>query len=165
MSGGQWLGIGWVPFPMHPSPPPFSPTTGIHGMCQNGLVLRARPAPPFGPGSPCTAPSAPPPPQGLALIFIPTGGGGGGAWTPSPPPPSAQVQLKTWVLGTFFGDGEKISRRLRRTHCLLIVLCVLCVPCLADYHDPTLVVSVFLLPSPTVAARKTQRRNRRAALF
>ena len=36
-------------------------------------------------------------------------------WTPSPPPPSAQVQLKTWVLGTFFGHGEKISRRLRRT--------------------------------------------------
>ena len=60
--------------------------------------------------------------QGLALIFIPTGGGGPLPpgppgplpWTPSPPPPSAQVQLKTWVLGTFFGDGEKISRRLRR---------------------------------------------------
>ena len=54
--------------------------------------------------------------QGLALIFIPTGGGGTPPpWTPSPPPPSAQVQLKTWVLGTFFGDGEKISRRLLRT--------------------------------------------------
>ena len=54
--------------------------------------------------------------QGLALIFIPRGGGPPPLpWTPSPPPPSAQVQLKTWVLGTFFGDGEKISRRLRRT--------------------------------------------------
>ena len=60
--------------------------------------------------------------QGLALIFIPTGGGGLPPgpppplpWTPSPPPPSPQVQLKTLVLGTFFGDGEKISRHLRRT--------------------------------------------------
>ena len=25
------------------------------------------------------------------------------------------MQLKTWVLGTFLGDGEKISRHLRRT--------------------------------------------------
>ena len=58
---------------------------------------------------------APPPPKGVALIFIPMGGGTPPPWTPSPPPPSAQVQLNTWVLGTFFGDGEKISRRLRRT--------------------------------------------------
>ena len=58
------------------------------------------------------------------LNFHSDGGGGGPLppgppppllWTPSPPPPSAQVQLKTWGLGTFFGDGEKISRRLRRT--------------------------------------------------
>ena len=64
-----------------------------------------------------------PPPPGTCFNFHSDGGGGPLPpgpppplpWTPSPPPPSAQVQLKTWVLGTFFGDGEKISRRLRRT--------------------------------------------------
>ena len=90
-------------------------------------------------GVQCDWPWAPAHPNGRGLVFpsgkciiqSPGGGGGGGAgtcfnfhsdgggtpppWTPSPPPPSAQVQLKTWVLGTFFRDGEKISRRLRRT--------------------------------------------------
>ena len=57
-----------------------------------------------------------PPPQGLALIFIPAGGGTPSPgpppplpWTPSPPPPSAQVHPKTWVLGTFFSHGKKFS--------------------------------------------------------
>ena len=58
-------------------------------------------------------PKAESPHPGTALIFIPTSPPP--PWTPSPSPPSAQVQLKTWVLGTFCGDGEKISRRLWRT--------------------------------------------------
>ena len=63
-----------------------------------------------------------PPPPGTCFNFHSDGGGGASPrdplplpWTPSPLLPSAQVQLKTWVLGTFFGDGEKISRHLRRT--------------------------------------------------
>ena len=86
---------------------------------------------------------------------------------PLPPSPLSSSAAENLGFGNFFWLRGKIfsAPSAHATHCLLIVLCVLCVPCLADYHDPTLVVSVFLLPSPTVATCKTQRRNRCAALF
>ena len=37
--------------------------------------------------------------------------GGGGGLPLGPPPPSAQVHLKTWVLGTFFSHGKKITSK------------------------------------------------------
>ena len=63
--------------------------------------------------------------SGRTEIFnLRSGGGGGGGtcfhfhsgrgggdpppWTRSPPPPSGQVHLKTWVLGTFFGHGQRM---------------------------------------------------------
>ena len=64
------------------------------------------------------------PPPGLALIFIPARGGPP-PWTPSPPPPSAQVPLKTWVLGTFFRHGEKILGAFGACH----ILCTCCSTC------------------------------------
>ena len=83
--------------------------------------------------------------QGLALIFIPAGRGDPSPLdplSPSPPPPSAQVHPKTWVLGTFFSRGKKFlapsAHAIHRVH----------IPCFSDYHAPTLVVSVFQLPSP-----------------
>ena len=59
-------------------------------------------------------PATPPPPQGVALIFIPVGGGApvlpgpppSLPWTPSPPPPSALIHLRITVLGTFFRLGQ-----------------------------------------------------------
>ena len=53
--------------------------------------------------------SAPPPPRTCFNFHSGRGGGGAPPWTPSPPPPSAQVHLKTWVLGTFFSHGKKFS--------------------------------------------------------
>ena len=61
--------------------------------------------------------------QGFALIFIPAGGGGGSP--PPPPPPSAQVHLKTWVLGIFFSHGKKIFGAFGACH----ILCTCCSTC------------------------------------
>ena len=103
--------------------------------------------------------------QGLALIFIPAGGGDPSPLdplppSPGPPPPSAQVHPKTWGLGTFFSHGEKIlAPSAHAIHYVHSAPCVLHLPCFPDYHAPTLVVSVFQLPGPTVATRKTRRRN------
>ena len=73
-------------------------------------------------------------PQGLALIFIPAGGGGGGGspldplppspGPPPPPPPSAQVHLKTWVLGT--QSCRKKFRRLGRMPYTVYILLHVC---------------------------------------
>ena len=72
--------------------------------------------------------------QGLALIFIPAEGRGLHPgpptplpWTPSPPPPSTQVHLKTWVLGTFFGHGEKFFSAFGTCH-TLCTYCSMCAP-------------------------------------
>ena len=94
------------------------------GACGAMGPLRGAPPNPWvGGGRPGPVFVCDPPPPGTCFNFHSDGGGGPLPlgpppplpWTPSPPPPSTQVQLKTWVLGTFFGDGEKISRRLRRT--------------------------------------------------
>ena len=54
------------------------------------------------------------PHPGISLNFHPDRGGGGGlpSGPPRPLPTSAQVQLRSWVLGIFFGDGKKSSQRL-----------------------------------------------------
>ena len=75
---------------------------------------------------------------------------------PPPPSPSAQVHPKNWVLGTFLVMGKKFSAPLAHAiHCVHIAPCVLHILCFPYYHAPTLIVSVFQLPSPTVAMRKT----------
>ena len=94
--------------------------------------------------------------RGLALIFIPAGGGDPPPRTPSPPPPSAQVHPKTWVLGTFFSHGEKISApSVHAIYCVRVAPRVLHIPCLADHHAPTLVVSN--LSAMAAEFRKTRR--------
>ena len=86
----------------------------------------------------------------LQFSFRKGGGGDPPPWTPyppPPPPPSAQVHLKTWVLGTYFSHVKKISAPLAHAiYCVRVAPCVLHIPCLADHHAPTLVVSVFPLP-------------------
>ena len=88
------------------------------------------------------------------------GGGGGLPPDPLPPPPSAQVHLKTWVLGTFLSHGKKCSApSTHAIYCVRVAPRVLHISCLADHHAPTLSVSVFQLPGPTVATCKMRRRN------
>ena len=91
--------------------------------------------------------------QGLALIFIPAGGGALPP-APPPPPPSAQVHPKTRVLGTCFSYGKFFFGACHT----LCTYCSMCAPytLFPDYHAPTLVVSVFQLPSPTVVTRNTK---------
>ena len=104
-----------------------------------------------------SCPTMDPPPPGTCFNFHSDRGGDP---PPSPPPPSAQVHPKTWVLGTFFSHGKKFSApSAHAIHCVHIAPCVLHIPCFPDYHAPTLVVSVFQLPGPTAATRKTRRRN------
>ena len=101
---------------------------------------------------------------GLALIFIPAGGGTPPPLTPSPPspgpPPPLPPQLKCTRKPGFWEHvlamGKKFSApSVHAIHCVHIAPCVLHLPCYPDYHAPTLVVSVFQLPGPTVATRKT----------
>ena len=99
--------------------------------------------------------------QGLALIFIPAGGGGTLPPGPPPPlPPQLKCTQKPGFWEHFLVMGKKFSapspHAINRVH---IAPCVLHIPCFPDYHAPTLVVSVFQLPGPTVATRKTRRRN------
>ena len=59
----------------------------------------------------------PPPPQGVALIFLPAGGGlppgppPSLPWTPSAPPPSALIHLRIRVLGNIFSFRPIFSSR------------------------------------------------------
>ena len=112
-----------------------------------------------------------PPPKGVALIFIPAGGGGGLRppslpWTPYPPPPSALIQLRLWVLGTFFIWANFFLPHLRRTFSRVLwsLHCVL--PSLyCKHHVPTSHKCVLQHPGPTMSQRKTQRRCKRDPLF
>ena len=111
--------------PQPPPPPPHAPDVEVAPTAGD-----LRPTVSWGGGG-----------AGTCFNFHSDGGGTPPPWTPSPPPldplppspppPSAQVQLKTWGLGTFFGDvGKNFSApSAHATHCLLIILCVLCVPC------------------------------------
>ena len=79
-------------------------------------------------------------PRDLLLIFIPAGGGAS-PWTPSPPsldpppPPSAQVHLKTWVLGFFFNHGKQIFGAFG-TCCILCTCCSTCAPYTLSCRPP-----------------------------
>ena len=102
----------------------------------------------------------PPPPQGVALIFIPAGGGAP-PWTPSlppldplppsPSPPSALIYLRIRVLGTFFRLGQFFSSHAFGA------------PIAGFFGHSTL----SFLPSvaDTMSPRKTQRRCKRDPLF
>ena len=107
--------------------------------------------PPIPPPPPPHPLADPPPPQGLALIFSPVGWGGG------PPPPSAHVHPKTWVLGTFFSHGKKIFGAFSACH-TLCTYCSMCAPSALFSRLPC-PNALFRLPGPTVATRKTRRRN------
>ena len=67
---------------------------------------------------------------GAGTCFNFHSGSGGGTpppWTPSPPHPSAQVHLKTWVLGRFFSHGKKILGAFGACH-TLFTYCSMCAP-------------------------------------
>ena len=102
-------------------------------------------------------PLAVPPPQGLAVNF--NAGRGGGPFPPGPPPPlppQLKCTRKPGFWEHFLVMGKKFSApSAHAIHCVHIASCVLHIPCFPDYHAPTLVVSVFELPGPTVTTRKT----------
>ena len=115
-----------------PAPAPAQPEPQVcHGGVGGARPVQCKPKGPFTAGQRPHRRSGPqgvwrpPPPQGLALIFILTGGRTPPPWTPSPPPPSAQVQLKTGVLGTFFGDGKKFLGAFGARHSLF-TYCFMC---------------------------------------
>ena len=108
-----------------------------------------------------------PPPPGTCFNFHSSRGGGSplDPLPPSPrPPPPLPPQLKCTRKPGFWEHflvmGKNFSApSAHAIHCVHIAPCVLHIPCFPDYHAPTLVVSVFQLPGPTVATRKTRRRN------
>ena len=124
--------------PRQPPPPPDCPRCIPHAPLDAGRRVNH-------------PPPRPPPPLGTCFNFH-SGRGGGLPPDPLPPSPSAQVHPKTWVLGTFFSHGKKFSAPA--IHCADNAPCVLHLPCYPDYHAPTLVVSVFQLPGPTVAPQR-----------
>ena len=113
----HWYPNFWVPAPPTPPSSPRPPAMSRGRVAQH------------------TPQNKMPPPQGLALIFIPAGGGGSLPpgppsplpWTPSPLPPSAQMHPKTWGLGTFFSHGKKIFGAFGACH-TLCTYCSMCAP-------------------------------------
>ena len=96
-----------------------------------------------------------PTPQGLALIFILAGRGTPSPWTPSPPPPSAQVHLKTWVLGTFFSHGKNFRRLRRMPYTVYILLHVCSISLVIQTTMPQCSLSVyFSSPVPPLPRAK-----------